>query len=107
MNAETLRKRWDAHPNWKRDWLAVLDSQMWQHLVTMLREEAMLESRSFRAGFDSDTLLARKLVALDAAESLIAKLQQAAVVKKEESPEDDPDAKYRHVANEVYGGPIE
>lgn len=85
----------------------MLDSQMWQHLVTMLREEAMLESRSFRAGFDSDTLLARKLVALDAAESLIAKLQQAAVVKKEESPEDDPDAKYRHVANEVYGGPIE
>ncbi len=106
MTPETLRSRWDAHPNWKHDWLKIVESDMWKHLTALLREEALRDSRMFSASMEADTTIARRLIKLDGIESTIDRLNAAALVKKPDPEEQDELAQYRAVANEVYGGPI-
>jgi len=72
----------------------------------LLREEALRDSRMFSASMEADTTIARRLIKLDGIEAAIDKLNAAAFVKKPEPPEDDENAEYRRIANEVYSGPV-
>ena len=106
MTPETLRSRWDAHPNWKHDWQQFTESDLWKHLTSMVSAEALRDARLFSPHMDADTAVARKLIKLDGIEAAIDKLNAAAFVKKPEPPEDDESAEYRRIANEVYSGPV-
>lgn len=106
MTPETLRARWDAHPNWKYDWQQFTETDLWKHLSEMVREEALRDARLFSAHIDADAAIARKLIKLDGIEAAIDKLNAAAFVKKPDPPESDEQAEYRRIANEVYSGPL-